>query len=139
MWQIKLNWNIQDAKSSPAASASLYNHFRTCPPFWPKDDALKILWWCLEWFKSYCVDRQQTNRHCWKQYNRRYAGDVITSRCYSYDVDDHSHRRREGSGVRAHCPPSPKKNPKKYLFFGQLLCNIRAFFGQKSCKIREFY
>jgi len=27
---------------------------------------------------------------------------------------------------------------RKKIFFGQLLCKIRAFFWQKSCKIREF-
>jgi len=34
-------------------------------------------------------------------------------------------------GARA--PPPPLKFGK--IFFGQLLCKIRAFFGQKSCKI----
>ena len=37
-------------------------------------------------------------------------------------------------GGRGHVPPKIREK----IFFGQLLCKIRAFFGQKSSKIREF-
>jgi len=47
-------------------SASECSHFRTLPSFWPDLAALKLSWWYLKRFKSYCVDKfthTPTNRH----------------------------------------------------------------------------
>jgi len=48
----------------------------------------------------------------------------------------HRGRRRRAGGMCLPSPPQKKKSGK--IFFGQLLCKIRAFFGQKSCKIWAF-
>ena len=42
--------------------APIYSHFRTCPPFRPQDDVMKISWWHLLRFRSYRVDRQTHKR-----------------------------------------------------------------------------
>ena len=44
-------------------------------------------------------------------------------------------RRRRGQGAR---DPPPKKKNREKIFFGQLLCKIRAFFGQNRVKFGYF-
>ena len=58
---------------------------------------------------------------------------INLSRCCS-----HRRRRRGGGGRGGHVLPLPQI--RDYIFFGQLLCKIRAFSGKNQVKfIREFW